>query len=51
MRNFKCGNLTGQSFKDGFLECENCGNHVCKSQAEKLRGVCPHCFGRLCKIS
>lgn len=34
-----------------FFECGGCGNHVCKTQAELWGRVCPHCFGRLYRIS
>lgn len=33
------------------FECGTCGNHVCKECAEKWSRVCPHCFGRLYRIS
>ncbi len=29
------------------LECERCGNHVCRACAETRHGICPNCFGRL----
>ncbi|MDE6505397.1 MAG: hypothetical protein K2L42_05965 [Clostridia bacterium] len=36
---------------DNFFECGSCGNHVCKTQAEIWNRVCPHCFGKLYRIS
>ena len=51
MEKFYCKNLNDFDFSDRFLECENCGNHICKTKAELLKRVCPHCFGRLYRIS
>ena len=51
MEKFKCGNnFKAFDFND-FLECGDCGNHVCKARAEREHGVCPHCYGRLYKIN
>ncbi|MDE6585773.1 MAG: hypothetical protein K2K80_03735 [Clostridia bacterium] len=36
---------------DNFLECGDCGNHICKTQAEVLHGLCPHCFGKLYRMN
>lgn len=51
MDKIKCGH--GGSFEkyEEIFECGNCGNHVCKTQAEIWGRVCPHCFGRLYRIS
>ncbi len=32
-------------------ECPDCGNHVCENCAAENGGICPHCFGRLYRIS
>lgn len=40
-----------ENFAEEAFECGNCGNHVCKEQAEIWSRVCPHCFGRLYRIS
>lgn len=45
-------NLNGKGWTEGeIFECEACGNHVCKECAVMWNGVCPHCFGRLLRIS
>lgn len=48
MEKFYCENMTDIN---DFFECETCGNHICKTKAELLKRVCPHCFGRLYRIS
>ncbi len=49
----KCRFLNSDDFDftQEFFECETCGNHVCKSQAEIWSRICPNCFGRLYRIS
>ncbi len=40
------------SWTEGIIyECESCGNHVCRECAVTWNGVCPHCFGRMYRIS
>ncbi|MDE7301076.1 MAG: hypothetical protein K2N47_02790 [Clostridia bacterium] len=48
-----CRKLTDERmWSEGEIyECETCGNHVCKECAIIWRCVCPHCFGRLYRIS
>ncbi|MGN0814079.1 MAG: hypothetical protein ACI4MH_02465 [Candidatus Coproplasma sp.] len=36
---------------DKIYECPRCGNHVCKECAAMWSETCPHCFGRLYRIS
>lgn len=51
MNNFNCGKDKNFTDFEEFFECESCGNHVCKTKAEIWGRVCPHCFGRLYRIS
>lgn len=51
MEKFNCKNILDGDFVNEVFECGNCGNHVCKTQAEIWGRVCPHCFGRLYRIS
>lgn len=51
MDKFDCKNMDKDDLLNNFFECANCGNHVCKTQAEVWGRVCPHCFGRLYRIS
>ena len=40
-----CGEIAG-----GY-ECPRCGNHVCARCAASWGRLCPHCMGRLYRIS
>ena len=40
----------GKDIADGY-ECARCGNHVCARCAADCGGLCPHCMGRLYRIS
>lgn len=51
MEKFRCANAENADILNGFFECGTCGNHVCKEKAELWGRVCPHCFGRLYRIS
>lgn len=51
MEKYGCKNLLNGNFTEEFFECGTCGNHVCKTKAEIWGRVCPHCFGRLYRIS
>ncbi|MDE7182153.1 MAG: hypothetical protein K2O41_03850 [Clostridia bacterium] len=51
MEKFVCEKSGNFELLHGFFECGSCGNHVCKTQAELWGRVCPHCFGKLYRIS
>ncbi len=51
MKKSLCANAAEFDFADRFFECGTCGNHLCRTQAERWKMVCPHCFGTLFKIS
>jgi len=51
MEKFRCGNTFKTFDINNFLECGDCGNHVCKARAKREHWLCPHCFGRLYKIN
>ena len=44
---FLCGKF---EVTDGF-EYPACGNHVCRTCAKENGGLCPHCLGKLYRIS
>ncbi|MCI8734723.1 MAG: hypothetical protein HFE40_04135 [Clostridia bacterium] len=51
MKKTSCKNFDGNDVINNLFECGNCGNHVCKTQAELWGRICPHCFGKLYRIS
>lgn len=51
MEKFGCGNAYNFVASNDLFECGTCGNHVCRSKAEVWGRICPHCFGRLYRIS
>ena len=50
MKKFMC-DIDDNEFFENVFECGTCGNHVCKTKAELWGRVCPHCFGKLYRIS
>lgn len=51
MEKFTCKDIQNCDISKEFFECGTCGNHVCKMKAELWNRVCPHCFGKLYRIS